>query len=35
MQVLYLSYSHTFLGVAVKRSIFIDEILGTKTASVS
>jgi DNA helicase II / ATP-dependent DNA helicase PcrA len=32
MHILYLSYSHTFLGVAVKRSIFIDEILGTKTA---
>jgi DNA helicase-2/ATP-dependent DNA helicase PcrA len=35
MQILYLSYSHTFLGVAVKRSIFIDEILGTKTESVN
>ena len=35
MHILYLSYSHTFLGVAVKRSIFIDEILGTKTASVN
>ena len=32
MHILYLSYSHTFLGGAVKRSIFIDEILGTKTA---
>ena len=33
MQILYLSYSHTFLGTPVKRSMFVDEILGTKTAS--
>jgi DNA helicase II / ATP-dependent DNA helicase PcrA len=31
MQLLYLSHSHTFLGTPVKRSIFVDEILGTKT----
>ena len=30
MQLLYLSYSHDFLNVPVKKSIFIDEILGTK-----
>jgi DNA helicase-2/ATP-dependent DNA helicase PcrA len=33
MELLYLSYSHTFLGTPVKRSIFIDEILGTITES--
>jgi DNA helicase-2/ATP-dependent DNA helicase PcrA len=33
MELLHLSYSHTFLGTPVKRSIFIDEILGTKTQS--
>ena len=31
MQLLYLSYSHDFLGMPVKKSIFIDEILGNKT----
>ena len=31
MQLLYLSYSHDFLNVPVKKSIFIDEILGNKT----
>ena len=35
MQLLYLSYSHTFLGVSVKRSIFIDEILDTKTEPIN
>jgi len=29
MKVLYISYSHTYLGQAAKKSIFIDEILGT------
>jgi len=33
MHLLYLSYSHTCLGFPVKRSIFVDEILGTKTSS--
>jgi DNA helicase-2/ATP-dependent DNA helicase PcrA len=33
MHLLYLSYSHTCLGFPVKRSIFVDEILGAKTES--
>ncbi|MBW2217398.1 MAG: ATP-dependent helicase, partial [Deltaproteobacteria bacterium] len=28
MELLYLSYSHTYLGQKAKRSIFLDEILG-------
>jgi DNA helicase-2/ATP-dependent DNA helicase PcrA len=28
MELLYLSYSHTYLGQSAKRSIFLDEILG-------
>jgi hypothetical protein len=28
-EILYISYSHTYLGQAAKKSIFIDEILGT------
>ena len=30
MKILYLSYSHSFLGTPVKKSEFIDEIMGTK-----
>ena len=30
MKLLYLSYSHTYLSQPAKKSIFIDEILGTK-----
>jgi DNA helicase-2/ATP-dependent DNA helicase PcrA len=30
MNLLYLSYSHTYIGQSVKRSIFLDEITGTK-----
>ena len=30
MKLLYLSYSHTHLGAAARKSIFIDEILGKK-----
>ena len=30
MALLYLSYSHTYLGQAVKKSIFLDEILDKK-----
>ena len=33
MKVLYISYSHTYLGQAAKKSIFIDEILGTAKAA--
>jgi len=32
MKILYISYSHTYLGQASKKSIFIDEILGTAQA---
>ena len=28
MKILYLSYSHTYLGQAAKKSIFLDEIMG-------
>ena len=30
MRLLYLSYSHTYLGQPAKKSIFLDEILGNK-----
>ena len=30
MKALYLSYSLNFLGVPAKKSIFIDEIMGSK-----
>jgi DNA helicase-2/ATP-dependent DNA helicase PcrA len=30
MKILYLSYSHTYLGQAAKKSIFLDEIMGTE-----
>ena len=30
MRLLYLSYSHTYLGQPAKKSIFLDEILGVK-----
>jgi DNA helicase-2/ATP-dependent DNA helicase PcrA len=33
MKILYISYSHTYLGQAAKKSIFIDEILGTAQAA--
>ena len=33
MKILYISYSHTYLGQAAKKSIFIDEILGTNQAA--
>jgi len=29
MEILYISYSHNYLGQAAKKSIFIDEIMGT------
>mgnify|MGYP000995365911 FL=1 len=32
MKILYISYSHTYLGQASKKSIFIDEIMGTAQA---
>ena len=32
MKILYISYSHTYLGQSSKKSIFIDEILGTAQA---
>jgi len=35
MKILYISYSHTYLGQAAKKSIFIDEILGTAQAAES
>ena len=33
MKLLYLSYSHTYLGTAAKKSIFLDEIFDPKTPS--
>ena len=30
MRLLYLSYSHTFMGQPCKKSIFLDEIMGVK-----
>jgi len=34
MQLLHLSHSHTYLGAPVKRSRFIDEILGAKEPAI-
>jgi DNA helicase-2/ATP-dependent DNA helicase PcrA len=33
MKILYISYSHTYLGQAAKKSLFIDEIMGTQQDS--
>ena len=30
MKILYLSYALNYLGVPAKKSIFIDEVMGTK-----
>jgi DNA helicase-2/ATP-dependent DNA helicase PcrA len=30
MKILYISYSHTYMGQAAKKSLFIDEIMGTQ-----
>jgi DNA helicase-2/ATP-dependent DNA helicase PcrA len=30
MKLLYISYSHTFMGQACKKSIFLDEIMGVR-----
>lgn len=35
MKLLYLSYSHTYLGQPVKKSIFLDEVLGTGDSGTS
>jgi len=34
MKILYISYSHTYLGQAAKKSLFIDEILGIQQSSI-
>jgi len=28
MKILYVSYSHTYMGQAAKKSLFLDEIIG-------
>jgi len=33
MKILYISYSHTYMGQAAKKSLFIDEIMGTQQHS--
>lgn len=35
MKVLYISYSHTYMGQAVKKSAFIDEIIGNQQPSIA
>ena len=35
MKVLYISYSHTYMGQAVKKSVFIDEIMGNQHPSIA
>lgn len=35
MKVLYISYSHTYMGQAVKKSVFIDEIIGNQQPSIA
>jgi len=34
MRILYVSYSHTYMGQAAKKSLFIDEIMGTEQHSI-
>jgi len=34
MKILYISYSHTYMGQAAKKSLFIDEIMGTQQHSI-
>ncbi len=34
MKILYISYSHTYMGQAAKKSLFIDEIMGTQLNSI-
>jgi DNA helicase-2/ATP-dependent DNA helicase PcrA len=34
MKILYISYSHTYMGQAAKKSLFIDEIMGTQKESI-
>jgi len=34
MKILYISYSHTYMGQAAKKSLFIDEIMGTEQHSI-
>ena len=35
MKVLYISYSHTYMGQAVKKSVFIHEIIGNQQPSIA
>jgi DNA helicase-2/ATP-dependent DNA helicase PcrA len=34
MKILYISYSHTYMGQAAKKSLFIDEIMGIEQHSI-
>jgi len=35
MKILYISYSHTYMGQASKKSLFIDEIMGTQQSIIA
>jgi len=35
MKILYISYSHTYMGQAAKKSLFIDEIMGTQQSIIA
>jgi len=35
MRILYISYSHTYMGQASKKSLFIDEIMGTQQSTIA
>jgi len=35
MKILYISHSHTYMGQAAKKSLFIDEIMGTQQSTIA
>jgi len=35
MRILYISHSHTYMGQASKKSLFIDEIMGTQQSTIA
>jgi len=34
MKILYISHSHTYMGQPAKKSLFIDEIIGSEQQSI-
>jgi len=35
MRILYISFSHTYMGQAAKKSLFVDEIMGTQQSTIA